>query len=187
MRRWILFGVASLAAVAVWAGYEARQRRIWPFHEREEVIKGTLLPQRKIEPWKPASEDDKVIDRFVTLLPDKKADAHAMLTDPPPDFPRTTEDMARRKADLALRDKNLRILTVFRGEPGPDGNPKPAPRRYTLVTKGFVEYPRQEVKMKDAKVKVETGGVLDPDVVVEVQGISKPRIRPIRAEPAKQP
>lgn len=186
-RRWILFTLAVLLVVGGWGGYAAYQARVWPFHEREEVIQGKLLEEKKpktmeqileeiknrprqepwkIEAWKPASEDDKLIDRFMTLHNRQDKKAADLLAPLPAKEPANEAESEQKDAGAFLRMSKVRILKVWRGEPDPkaEGKPRPAAGKYVLVTKGGGKLPSGYM-------------VTDPFVVVEVKGQS---IQPLR-------
>src|SRR5262249_56778003 len=89
--------------------------------------------------WKPATEDDRLVDRFVRLRGADDPAAWELLgpAPPDPDTPVPAEDVPRAQTDFFLRDKGLRVEVICRGEPNDDGSAlTPAPSRYTLFTRG---------------------------------------------------
>jgi len=192
--RWLIFGLLSVGiAIGGWL-YWANEEGEWPF---QTVLKGKLLPSQEPEPrkkatwkeieeqmrrrppqrkwdlekWAPVSDDDKLIDRFVTLHSAGDAKAQAMLVPLPEKAPSTDAEIERRDAGAFLRKDKVRVIDVWRGEPDAEGKPRPAAKRYVLVTKGGASVPSG-------------ASVVNPIVVVEVQG---KKIQPLRTEINKRP
>lgn len=185
----LLVGIgAGAVVVAVSNATRDKEDEKDPVEAKEPAKKPTLadvleqaqrMPRQekwKIEPWKPASEDDKLIDRFVRLhnagdrtAGDRTADD--LLAALPKKEPTTDAESERRDAGAFLRRDNVRVLTVWRGEPDANGKPRPSPQRYTLVMKGGGSVPSGY-------------GLRDPVIVVEVKGTI---IEPIRTEIYQEP
>ena len=218
--RWLVFGVLTLGILAGMGLYAASEYKVWPFQERETVIKGKLLkngsrfalregddgekggdplmralrkgqakqkPQEKwkIEAWVPVSEQDKILDGFIILHEKNDPAASALLPElPAGDGPVSEAEYERRAANDFLRKKNVRIIDVWRGEPGPDGKPRPSAGRYTLVTRGSGATPSLRVRDSAGRVSPTSYSLRDPVVVVEVKGKT---IQPLRTEINKRP
>jgi hypothetical protein len=143
----------------------------------EDVLRQAekMPPQKKwkIEEWKPAGEDDGLVDRFVTLHNAGDAKAADLLAPLAQKEPADDPESERRDAGALLRMSKVRIQKVWRGEPDPQagGKPRPSPKRYVLVTKGGGQLPSGY-------------GVMNPFVVVEVKGkLIQPLRTAINTEP----
>jgi hypothetical protein len=139
----------------------------------------------KPEPWKPVKPDDQTIDRFVKLHQKGDPAAHKMLAALPAGDRALSEAEAERVAtDHFLRHSSLRIVDIWKGDPGPDGKPRPAPGRYILVTEGTVSSPVLRVKDASGRESPSQINLSNPDLVVEV---ARDGIRGIRSEMHKAP
>jgi hypothetical protein len=139
----------------------------------------------KPDEWQPVTDEDKVIDRFVRLRKANDPDALKLLRPlPPEDQPINDADFESVAANYFLRSPQLRIIDVWKGEPGSDGKPRPAPGRYILVTKGSVSTPVLRIRNAGGGDSPSQMHMSHPDLVVEVKdGV----IRPLRTEMHRAP
>lgn len=208
--RWVIFSLLSTVVVAVAFVVVFSDRPFSEWFEREKPLKGTRLPvtpqktmeevleemrkmppQKKweIDPWRPSSEDDKFIDRFVKLREKKDATANDLLAPAGTEAGPVSEDeAARRAAGAYLRDKGVSVIDVWRGDLDRAYKPTPVPRRYVLVTKGGAGLPPIGVRLRNGQVEQRNGGMASNQVVVvEFVPGPTPKIRPLRHEPNARP
>lgn len=188
--RWLLFVVLILCLTAATIGFtlytgnhESRDRK------RKQV---TVLPLWNPPLWKPTSDDDLFIDRFVRSRKDDVGTAQSMLAALPADNGPVNEDQFEaRAAGLFLRDKNLTIVDVWKGEPDRDGKPRAAQGRYMLITRGRAQTPHMQVRDEKGNVSPTSLGLYNPVIVVEVSGgkdtpAGTRWIQPLRTEMNRQ-
>jgi hypothetical protein len=190
--RLLVFGIASVMLVAIWLTI-ANAQGVWPFDPPEpepvkkekresltqeelwrRVLSGQLGKRNdwKPEKWQPVTPEDFVIDRFVELH--KKGDPAALkLLAPLAAEDAVAADDAefeRRATDHFLRDGGLTIVAIWKGDPDADGRPRPAPGRYTLVTRGSSGSVKVPVRTADGGSLPQRLQLTHPDLVVEVKG-----------------
>jgi hypothetical protein len=123
--------------------------------------------------WKPSSEADRVVDRFVRLRQANSPDALLLLglgkDLAVPGRVLTVAEAEALSAEFFLRSGSLRILDVCSGEPDGDGGQVERPGRYTLITRGAASTPYYRVAA-DGSAKREQSHISNPDIIVEVRG-----------------
>jgi len=169
--RLALFALAVMALMAAWMSY-ASSAGAWPFNsEREPRKKEQSAKAWQAPAWKPESTDDKLIDRFVRLRKAKDAEALKLLSPlPPVEKPIAESEFEPCAADHFLRSDKLKIVEIWKGEPGKDGKPVPARGRYTLVTKGSASTPPLLEKNANGGASPSQMHINNPKLVVEVKG-----------------
>jgi hypothetical protein len=132
------------------------------------------------KPWEPLSEEDRLIDRFVTLH--KAGDKAALdLLGPAPVFddePVSEKTAESRQTDFYLRS-DLQFRDIRRGEPDGNGGRRAVPGRYTIVTKGSVSSPKLNIRTERGIEREAQEHLTSPDLVVEVR---EGKIYGLRAE-----
>jgi hypothetical protein len=121
--------------------------------------------------WKPAGDEDRVIDRFARLVNARDAKAADLLGEEPvfDERPVSEEVADARQTDFYLRSEELKVLAIRRGEPDREGRMKEAAGRYTLVTR--VQGSTPPLRVRNDKGEVESPSrlfMINPDLLVEV-------------------
>jgi hypothetical protein len=162
--------LASLVAVGVGALLLFLFRDVWHENVPPSGTPSIASTPWEMEPWQPRTDEDRIIDRFVTLH--KAGDKSALdLLGPAPVFddePVSETTAERRQTDFFLRS-NLRFRDIWRGEPDGNGSRRAVPGRYTIGTKGSVSSPKLNIRTKrgiDPRVQAHASS---SDLVVEVR------------------
>lgn len=184
--RWMILGGIALVVVVGVALLLAHGAGVWPFDEGPPgpgwVLGGDPW---KADAWDPATEEDRVLDRFVEMHQKGDPDRAALLAEMPGgDGPISEDEFERRAAGHFLRDRDLKIVEVWKGEPGDDGKPRAAAGRYTLITKGSARTPHLTVRDAKGNESPTALSMFNPDIVVEVAG---GKVRPVRTEAHRAP
>jgi hypothetical protein len=177
--RWL----ALLGIVAVGAGalLVLMIPDVWKKTLPRRVVPGKIAkPAWEPEPWQPRTDEDRIIDRFFTLQKAGNKSALDLLGSAPvfDDEPVSEQTADARQTDFFLRS-DLQFRDIWRGEPDGNGGQRTVPRRYTIVTKGYVSSPKLNIRTeRGIDPGVQWLGS-NPDLVVEVRN---GRIYGLRAE-----
>ncbi len=184
-----LLVVAGIAVVVAWRSGEPPTdtttqtpgtRRLTAEQKKQraafEKVYGKLPPpSAKWQPpaWAPATEEEKVLDRFVKLrnAGDPAAEQFLPPKPVPSEQPVSEAEWVRQSLDLALREPGLKVAHVCRGEPDGKGGLKESPGRWVLLTTGSFSGPPFSVREPDGRVSVNCQKhFTDTIAVVEVKG-----------------
>jgi hypothetical protein len=122
------------------------------------------------EEWRPRTEADGVVDRFVQLRNAGDGAALNLLGREPvvPKEPVAAGEAEQLQTDFLLRAEGLRIVRILRGEPDGKGGLKSTPGRYTLLTKGGGNVPEIGVHTPHGVERSPRGG-FNFDLIVTVR------------------
>lgn len=185
--------VAGLVGALLFAGDEATPGRGTAPEEPAREVKGD--PWKKVlaelaargdkkwepEPWAPASEADRLVDRFVALKKAADAAAHDLLGGKALAEGEVIgeADLEPRATDTFLRQP-LTLTAIYRGEP--DGQ-RATPDRYTLTGVGPVRTPIFRVRWANGDEGPSSSFITkDFELVVEVRG---GKIHGVRSNPGR--
>jgi hypothetical protein len=134
----------------------------------------------KPQPWKPLTEEERIIDRFFTLHENGDKAALEQLCPAPvfDDEPVSEKTAEARQTDFFLRS-DLRFRDLWRGEPDGKGGQRDVPGRFTIVTKGSASAPKLRIRTERGVDPPSQLMMSSPDLVVEVR---KGKIYGLRAE-----
>lgn len=181
--RWAIFSVAVLVLLAGWGAFVAHSMSVWPF-ESSESPRPAKEPVWKAPAWQAKTDDDRLIDRYMQLRSTNDPAASALLAEPTGQEPLDEAGFERRAAGHFLRDGTVKIVEAWKGEPGKDGKPLAAARRYTFVTQGQAAMPHVNVRDETGRVSPTALSMVNPDIIVEVKD---GKIHPLRTEMHKAP